>query len=95
MGFCRKHDCNSFICFIILRIIYLAENQKTKFSRVYGYCVASYLFTHFYKYSHVDKIIPNNWCTSSFSLMEVQVYGHLNLLLSLLSLIQIKLIDII
>ena len=33
---------------LFLRIIYLAENQKTKFSRVYGYCVASYLFTHFF-----------------------------------------------
>ncbi len=33
---------------LLLRIIYLAENQKTKFSRVYGYCVASILFTHFF-----------------------------------------------
>jgi rod shape determining protein RodA len=33
---------------LFLRIIFLAENQKTKFSRVYGYCVATYLFTHFF-----------------------------------------------
>jgi rod shape determining protein RodA len=33
---------------LFLRIIYLAENQKIKFSRVYGYCVATYLFTHFF-----------------------------------------------
>jgi len=33
---------------LFLRIIYLAENQKTKFSRVYGYCVATFLFTHFF-----------------------------------------------
>lgn len=33
---------------LFLRIIYLAEKQKTKFSRVYGYCVATYLFTHFF-----------------------------------------------
>ncbi|MBF02089.1 MAG: rod shape-determining protein RodA [Flavobacterium sp.] len=33
---------------LFLRIIVLAEKQKTKFSRVYGYCVASYLFTHFF-----------------------------------------------
>ena len=33
---------------LFLRIIFLAEKQKTKFSRVYGYCVASYLFTHFF-----------------------------------------------
>jgi rod shape determining protein RodA len=36
-----------FVC-LFLRILYLAENQKTKFSRVYGYCVATYLFTHFF-----------------------------------------------
>lgn len=34
--------------FLFLRIIYLAENQKTKFSRVYGYCVATFLFAHFF-----------------------------------------------
>jgi len=33
---------------LFLRIIYLAERQKTKFSRVYGYCVAAILFTHFF-----------------------------------------------
>ena len=34
--------------YLIMRIIYLAERQKTKFSRVYGYCVASILFIHFF-----------------------------------------------
>jgi rod shape determining protein RodA len=34
--------------FLIMRIIYLAERQKTKFSRVYGYCVAAVLFIHFF-----------------------------------------------
>jgi rod shape determining protein RodA len=33
---------------LFIRIIYLAERQKTKFSRVYGYCVASILFIHFF-----------------------------------------------
>lgn len=33
---------------LIIRIIYLAERQKTKFSRVYGYCVAAILFIHFF-----------------------------------------------
>lgn len=33
---------------LILRILYLAERQKTKFSRVYGYCVAAILFIHFF-----------------------------------------------
>jgi rod shape determining protein RodA len=33
---------------LILRTIYLAERQKTKFSRVYGQCVAGILFIHFF-----------------------------------------------
>lgn len=33
---------------LLLRVLYLAENQKTKFSRIYGYGVASILFTHFF-----------------------------------------------
>lgn len=33
---------------LILRVIYLSERQKTKFSRVYGYCVAGILFIHFF-----------------------------------------------
>lgn len=33
---------------LIFRVIYLAERQKTKFSRVYGYCVAGILFIHFF-----------------------------------------------
>ncbi|WP_243835645.1 rod shape-determining protein RodA [Gelidibacter sediminis] len=32
---------------LLLRILYLAELQKSTFSRVYGYCVASILFIHF------------------------------------------------
>lgn len=31
---------------LIIRILYLAERQQTKFSRVYGYCVAGILFIH-------------------------------------------------
>ena len=34
-------------CALLLRIIYLSELQKSQFSRVYGYSVASILFTHF------------------------------------------------
>ncbi|PWA04113.1 rod shape-determining protein RodA [Flavobacterium psychrotolerans] len=33
---------------LIFRIIYLSERQKTKFSRVYGYCTAGILFIHFF-----------------------------------------------
>ncbi len=44
---------------LILRILYLAENQKTKFSRVYGYGVAAVLFTHFFvNISMVVGIFP-------------------------------------
>lgn len=32
---------------LMLRILYLAERQRSAFSRVYGYCVASILFFHF------------------------------------------------
>lgn len=35
-----------FVLFI-LRIIYVAERQKSKFSRVYGYSIAAIFFTHF------------------------------------------------
>ncbi len=41
------------------RILYLAERQKTKFSRVYGYCVAGILFIHFFvNISMVIGIFP-------------------------------------
>lgn len=33
---------------LFIRIIYLAECQKSSFSRTYGYCVASILFMHFF-----------------------------------------------
>jgi rod shape determining protein RodA len=33
---------------LLLRIVYLAERQKSKLSRAYGYCVASILFMHFF-----------------------------------------------
>ena len=33
--------------FLIIRILYLSEQQKSQFSRVYGYGVASILFVHF------------------------------------------------
>lgn len=32
---------------LLLRLIFLAERQKTRFSRIYGYCVVSLLFFHF------------------------------------------------
>ncbi|MBI2966685.1 MAG: rod shape-determining protein RodA [Bacteroidetes bacterium] len=32
---------------LLARIIFIAERQRSKFSRIYGYCVASVLFFHF------------------------------------------------
>jgi rod shape determining protein RodA len=32
---------------MLLRLLYLAERQRSKYSRVYGYCVVSILFFHF------------------------------------------------
>lgn len=44
---------------LLFRIIYLAERQKTKFSRVYGYSVASILFTHvFVNITMLIKLFP-------------------------------------
>lgn len=44
---------------LFLRIIYLAERQKTKFSRVYGYCTAAILFIHFFvNIAMVSGIFP-------------------------------------
>ena len=47
-GFIGSFTVIILFALLFLRILYLAENQKTKFSRVYGYCVATYLFTHFF-----------------------------------------------
>lgn len=33
---------------LFFRILHLAERQKTKFAKVYGYCVVTYLFIHFF-----------------------------------------------
>ncbi|TVP53096.1 MAG: rod shape-determining protein RodA [Mongoliibacter sp.] len=34
-------------CALLIRLVMLAERQKNRFSRVYGYCVISILFFHF------------------------------------------------
>jgi len=55
---------------LFLRVIYLAERQKTKFSRVYGYCVAGILFIHFFcKHCYGYRYFPNYW--SSFALLFI------------------------
>jgi len=35
-------------CFMLIRIINLAEKQKDSFTRIYGYCLASIIFLHFF-----------------------------------------------
>jgi rod shape determining protein RodA len=47
-GFLGSLSVIALFVFLIIRIIYLAERQKTKFSRVYGYCTAGILFIHFF-----------------------------------------------
>lgn len=47
-GFLGASVVISLFVILLLRIIYLAERQKTKFSRVYGYSVAAILFLHFF-----------------------------------------------
>jgi rod shape determining protein RodA len=34
-------------CALLIRLVFLAERQKSRFSRVYGYCVIAILFFHF------------------------------------------------
>ncbi|MGV6827787.1 MAG: rod shape-determining protein RodA [Flavobacteriales bacterium] len=44
---------------LIIRVLFLSERQKSKFSRVYGYCVASILFVHFFiNIGMVSGILP-------------------------------------
>lgn len=45
-GFIGSLFVISLFAALILRIIFLAERQRSVFSRVYGYCVASILFFH-------------------------------------------------
>ncbi|WP_073091806.1 rod shape-determining protein RodA [Cyclobacterium lianum] len=37
----------SLFVLLLLRLVFLAERQKTRFSRIYGYCVIGLLFFHF------------------------------------------------
>jgi rod shape determining protein RodA len=34
--------------FLLLRLVTLAERQRSVFARIYGYCVASIFFTHIF-----------------------------------------------
>lgn len=46
-GFAGSVVLISLFVLLLYRILFLAERQRSKFSRVYGYCVASILFFHF------------------------------------------------
>lgn len=46
-GFLGSIVVISLLIGLILRIVYLADRQKNRFSRIYGYCVASIMFFHF------------------------------------------------
>ncbi len=46
-GFLGAGFVLSLLLFLILRMIYLAERQRSRFSRIFGYCVASLFFLHF------------------------------------------------
>ena len=46
-GFLGSFVLISLYLFLFLRLIFLAERQRSTFSRIYGYCVASILFFHF------------------------------------------------
>ena len=45
-GFCGSCVVLALFVYLILRIMRDAERQRTAFSRIYGYCVASILFFH-------------------------------------------------
>lgn len=47
-GFAGSVTVITVLITLLFRIVYLAERQKSKFSRTYGYCVASILFMHFF-----------------------------------------------
>jgi len=47
-GFLGSFVVTGMYLFLLLRLIFLAERQRSVFSRIYGYGVVSILFTHFF-----------------------------------------------
>jgi rod shape determining protein RodA len=47
-GFIGSVTVLSLFLFLFLRLIYLAERQRSLFSRIYGYCVACIVFFHLF-----------------------------------------------
>ena len=46
-GFMGTSTIVFFFMFLIIRLVFLAERQRSVYSRVFGYCVASIIFFHF------------------------------------------------
>lgn len=47
-GFIGSAVVLGLFAFLLLRLVYLAERQRSLFSRIYGYCVASIFFFHLF-----------------------------------------------
>ena len=47
-GFVGSTTVVALFVFLFIRLLYLAERQKSQFNRVYGYSVAGILFVHFF-----------------------------------------------
>ncbi len=47
-GFLGSFTVTGLYLFLLLRLIFMAERQRSVFSRIYGYGVVSILFTHFF-----------------------------------------------
>ena len=54
---------------LIIRIIQIAERQRSVFGRVYGYCVASILFFHLAINVGMDRVMSGDWYT--FTLFQL------------------------
>ena len=64
--------------FLLLRLIFLAERQRSDFSRIYGYCVVSILFTHiFLNIGMAIGLVPVIGIPLPFLVMEAALYGDL------------------
>ena len=48
LGFIGSIGVVLLFLFLIIRLLILSERQKSQFSRIYGYSVASILFFHFF-----------------------------------------------
>jgi rod shape determining protein RodA len=46
-GFIGSVALLALYAFLLLRVVHIGENQRSKFTRIYAYCVAGILFFHF------------------------------------------------